>query len=30
LKDMKAHKASSDALLAKSLDIFLKKWINYE
>lgn len=30
LKDMKAHIAASDALLAKSWDIFLKKWMNYE
>lgn len=30
LKDMKAHKALSDTLLAKSWDIFLKKWMNYE
>jgi LAGLIDADG endonuclease len=30
LKDIKAHKAISGTLLAKSWDIFLKKWINYE
>jgi len=30
LKDMKAHKALSGTLLAKSLEIFHKKWLNYE
>ncbi len=30
LKDMKAHKALSDTLLAKSWNIFFKKWMNYE
>jgi hypothetical protein len=30
LKNMKAHKALSDTLLAKSWDIFIKKWMNYE
>jgi hypothetical protein len=30
LKDMKAHKAMSDTLLAKSWDIFHKNWLNYE
>jgi len=30
LKDMKAHKATCDSLLAKSWDIFYKKWLNYE
>jgi hypothetical protein len=27
---MKAHKALSDTLLAKSWNIFFKKWMNYE
>lgn len=30
LKDMKAHKANNDTLLAKSLNIFFKKWMKYE
>jgi hypothetical protein len=30
LKDMKAHKAIPETFLAKSWDIFLKKWMNYE
>lgn len=30
LKDMKAHIAPSDSLLAKSWDTFIKKWNNYE
>jgi len=30
LKDMKAHKASSETLLAKSWLIFYKKWSDYE
>lgn len=30
LKDMKAHKATSNTLLAKSWNIFIKKWMNYE
>jgi hypothetical protein len=30
LKDMKAHKASPETLLAKSWGIFFKKWLNYE
>jgi hypothetical protein len=30
LKDMKAHKITADSLLAKSWDIFYKKWLNYE
>ena len=30
LKDMKAHKATSGTLLAKSWQIFFKKWLNYE
>ena len=30
LKDMKAHRAISETFLAKSWDIFLNKWINYE
>jgi hypothetical protein len=30
LKDMKAHRAASETLLAKSWDIFIKKWMNYE
>ena len=30
LKDIKAHKAEPETLLAKSWDIFFKKWLNYE
>ena len=30
LKSIKAHKATFDTLLAKSWDIFIKKWMNYE
>lgn len=30
LKDMKAHKAESETLLAKSWIIFIQKWMNYE
>jgi hypothetical protein len=30
LKDMKAHKAMPDTLLAKSWLIFHKKWLSYE
>ena len=30
LKDMKAHKADPETLLAKSWEIFFKKWLNYE
>ena len=30
LKSMKAHKADSETLLAKSWVIFFKKWMNYE
>lgn len=30
LKDMKAHKANNETLLAKSWNIFLKKWMKYE
>lgn len=30
LKDIKAHKATSETLLAKSWQNFLKKWLNYE
>jgi Cytochrome C and Quinol oxidase polypeptide I/LAGLIDADG endonuclease len=30
LKDMKAHLASSETFLAKSWEIFYKKWMNYE
>lgn len=30
LKDMKAHKAESETLLAKSWEIFFKKWLSYE
>lgn len=30
LKSMKAHKAESGSLLAKSWDIFIEKWINYD
>lgn len=30
LKDMKAHKANNETLLAKSWNIFLKKWLTYE
>lgn len=29
-KDIKAHKASPDSLLAKSWNTFFKKWMNYE
>jgi hypothetical protein len=30
LKGMKAHKAEPETLLAKSWEIFFKKWLNYE
>ena len=30
LKGMKAHKADPETRLAKSWEIFLKKWLNYE
>lgn len=30
LKDMKAHKAISDTLLAKNWEIFYQNWLNYE
>ena len=30
LKAMKAHTAESETLLAKSWEIFIKKWKNYE
>ena len=30
LKNLKAHNASPETFLAKSWEIFIKKWLNYE